>query len=1130
MRRNALGTTPEDYESLEFLNGIASTAPRLRTRIDVPQDGDTPGMMSYGRHTQRKSVKPRRYLTRPQRQFDFQDNLLDNDLGADLPQETARRRGSASRSSQSKQLPSPNSLARRPSTSRSDHVFVEIPAADKPDKGKRKAEEAPLRSTRSRTQRRTSNQQELINLASDDDDDDPQIVPQPSSSRLSNNQFKTVETNAALLAKDKRRRDQATTLLSTRSEAAAPASFYAHNTKRTDPSAKHRRPEGPIQLEEPNERRSTRSRSFIDVADSPEPEPDLEMVSSHQLQRGSAGPSRSKIVDRMKPKARSPTNSDVIPRSPSSGSPPTKALASLSPTCSPHPSTTRVPISSTYHYEINGLSKARKRPRTGTVSPSSLEQRVRDRPFELPFELRLKAIVVADMWRSRESETPTTLFQPYNLFFGINPGDLIKIQYSDIREIMATKVDVPDHSILSLTLANGSESARTVQGRFPTFDPRASAEGAQIHLIAHDEPEDDLLNHKRAVAWITQKLNESPTTPVKFLWLNEHAAESKTRLLDPIKRRQWPEPSAAAGQQPQQQPRPKRTLIFPGAGRSPNSDVRDSARPTTSYHSQAVRKKTFDIQPDSPKSSTTLAVDVAMPDATGSPSRRTPPLPNLSVPKPKSAATQAPPKVEVRRPKVRSDGTVLQYPYEGPGAISLRDADFDRLLDGALLNDVVIEFGIKFILEEIRARDSSLADSIHVFSTFFFPILMSKTVETSYAKLRRWTSRDDIFSKKYIVIPINENYHWYLALIINPGCILQDQGKDTSSEHDKEEVAMALTLPSEGSPRQTSPPKGASAAGSTGAARDQQQQDDTAIDRDEPVTPPLPFQKLPLLSLGNEAISRPAPMDEDGDSRSGTPPKASASPTSVDQLIIVTLDSLGQRHLKQVNKLYEYLWREAWDKKRPMAAKASTSSIDDKTEGLKPQAEVKTPTHTGEAANHAEVAGDDAKAPDEEDICELSDVAAGQPDSVRSLVVHDRRAATATVSKSKDIEIWAKALPKAVYISAHVPEQPNFCDCGIYLLHYMDRFFREPDKMLKLMAESKDRITSINKAGPKQRQLLKSEIADHAGAEWQAGEVSSKRAYWRSKVVELSEGWEAHRTARKAVKEEGVAKGEEKGD
>jgi len=35
--------------------------------------------------------------------------------------------------------------------------------------------------------------------------------------------------------------------------------------------------------------------------------------------------------------------------------------------------------------------------------------------------------------------------------------------------------------------------------------------------------------------------------------------------------------------------------------------------------------------------------------------------------------------------------------------------------------------------------------------------------------VRNWTKNVDIFDKDFIVIPINENAHWYLAIICFPG-------------------------------------------------------------------------------------------------------------------------------------------------------------------------------------------------------------------------------------------------------------------------------------------------------------------------------------------------------------------------
>lgn len=36
-----------------------------------------------------------------------------------------------------------------------------------------------------------------------------------------------------------------------------------------------------------------------------------------------------------------------------------------------------------------------------------------------------------------------------------------------------------------------------------------------------------------------------------------------------------------------------------------------------------------------------------------------------------------------------------------------------------------------------------------------------------YETVRQWTRKVDLFAKRYIVVPINENMHWYLAILCN---------------------------------------------------------------------------------------------------------------------------------------------------------------------------------------------------------------------------------------------------------------------------------------------------------------------------------------------------------------------------
>ncbi|KAF9021077.1 hypothetical protein BDZ89DRAFT_1201013 [Hymenopellis radicata] len=207
-----------------------------------------------------------------------------------------------------------------------------------------------------------------------------------------------------------------------------------------------------------------------------------------------------------------------------------------------------------------------------------------------------------------------------------------------------------------------------------------------------------------------------------------------------------------------------------------------------------------------------------------------------------------------------------------PGAVNLNRSDIGRLGPGEFLNDNLIEFGLKLWLTKLAKEKPNLFKEVYVFSSFFYGKLKTKKGEEmeGYQQVRRWTSKVDIFSKKYLFVPINENYHWYLAVICNPQHVL-------------------LPPPEHHSP----------------STRAKQRQAEQAPSR---------------------------------------------KPTT-----ILTLDSLGSPHPKAVNILAAYLCMEAQDKLQM----ANTS--------------------------------------------------------------------------------------KAVGKSASVPVQPNFCDCGLYLIHFVETFMSDPD-------------------------------------------------------------------------------------
>ncbi|XP_026147427.1 sentrin-specific protease 6-like isoform X1 [Carassius auratus] len=111
--------------------------------------------------------------------------------------------------------------------------------------------------------------------------------------------------------------------------------------------------------------------------------------------------------------------------------------------------------------------------------------------------------------------------------------------------------------------------------------------------------------------------------------------------------------------------------------------------------------------------------------------------------------------------------------------ISVTNEDLHCLNDGEFLNDVIIDFYLKYLfLEKLKKEDAIRS---HVFSSFFYKRLNQRerrnTVDTSnlpiqkrkHNRVKTWTRHVDLFQKDFIFVPINESAHWYLAIICFPG-------------------------------------------------------------------------------------------------------------------------------------------------------------------------------------------------------------------------------------------------------------------------------------------------------------------------------------------------------------------------
>lgn len=116
-------------------------------------------------------------------------------------------------------------------------------------------------------------------------------------------------------------------------------------------------------------------------------------------------------------------------------------------------------------------------------------------------------------------------------------------------------------------------------------------------------------------------------------------------------------------------------------------------------------------------------------------------------------------------------GNILIYPeLMAPGSIILTANDYKCLAVDEFLNDSIINFYIKYLSIEILTDEQK--PITYMFDTFFYENLSGasrRNPNKQHERIEKWTRRVNIFQKDFIVVPINQSLHWFLAIICFPG-------------------------------------------------------------------------------------------------------------------------------------------------------------------------------------------------------------------------------------------------------------------------------------------------------------------------------------------------------------------------
>lgn len=111
----------------------------------------------------------------------------------------------------------------------------------------------------------------------------------------------------------------------------------------------------------------------------------------------------------------------------------------------------------------------------------------------------------------------------------------------------------------------------------------------------------------------------------------------------------------------------------------------------------------------------------------------------------------------------------LVYPKPGKRSATVPFEDLDRLDEDEFLNDNLISFFMQYLETFMEKNRPDLYKRTYFFNTYFFERLTKnmRGREINFDAVSRWTKAIDIFNRDFVVVPVNENLHWYLAIICN---------------------------------------------------------------------------------------------------------------------------------------------------------------------------------------------------------------------------------------------------------------------------------------------------------------------------------------------------------------------------
>lgn len=280
----------------------------------------------------------------------------------------------------------------------------------------------------------------------------------------------------------------------------------------------------------------------------------------------------------------------------------------------------------------------------------------------------------------------------------------------------------------------------------------------------------------------------------------------------------------------------------------------------------------------------------------------------------------------------------LVYPRFGKKKAEVDVQDLQRLNDSEFLNDNLIGFYIRFLEDHLGRCNPEVAKRVYFFNSYLFATITNTPRGQrgiNYAGVQKWTRNVDIFSYDYLVVPINEAAHWYVAIICNLPNLEDPIGqrskpenvpagaKESSSQEDNEvkeipetpEPSQELGDPSD-EPYGPGKEEMARKSLATMNLGDDEHKEHPVNEEwpeveENPTSSPVRFPASQDLEQESKQKSSPSPSKRKQKKKS----RPSGVKYDPGQPIIVTFDSLDMLRSPTISALRDYLREEAKSKK-----------------------------------------------------------------------------------------------------------------------------------------------------------------------------------------------------------------------